>query len=451
MAVETIFYIIIAGVLSFALALFMYGYKSKQSTKFRWIFGVLRFITLFSIFLLLINPKFKSETYTISKPKLPVIIDNTSSISELNQTNNVLYFLEQLKNNNDLNEKYDLSYFSFGNNVSELDSLSFSKKNSNISKAIRSIDELFKNEKAPYVLLSDGNQTLGNDYEFSSAGIKNPIFPIILGDSISFLDLKIQQLNTNRYTFLKNKFPVEAILVYSGQKEISTSFNVKQGNSILYKQNISFSKEKNTATVTFNLQATRTGLQKYTAQIIPLEEEKNKKNNIKLFAVEVIDQATNVLIVSNISHPDIGMLKKSIETNEQRLVTVKKPADAIQLINDSQLVILYQPDQSFNSFFKELNKQKSNTLLITGLQTDWNFLSNAQTTFKKEVTSQTENVLGYLNNNYGTFLIDDIGFNGLPPLKTRFGGLEILSQHEIILEQYVDGFSSESALLATSE
>ncbi|MFT6689411.1 MAG: hypothetical protein ACJAX7_002445, partial [Saprospiraceae bacterium] len=42
-------------------------------------------------------------------------------------------------------------------------------------------------------------------------------------------------------------------------------------------------------------------------------------------------------------------------------------------------------------------------------------------------------------------------FNGLPPLKTRFGGLEILSQHEIILEQYVDGFSSESALLATSE
>ena len=103
MAAETIFYIIVAGVISFALALFMYGYKSKQSTKFRWIFGILRFITLFSILLLLINPKFKSETYTISKPKLPVIIDNSSSISELNQTNKVLDFLEKIKNKDDLN------------------------------------------------------------------------------------------------------------------------------------------------------------------------------------------------------------------------------------------------------------------------------------------------------------------------------------------------------------
>jgi len=451
MAAETIFYIIVAGVISFALALFMYGYKVKQSKKLRWTFGILRFITLFSILLLLINPKFKSNTYSISKPKLPVLVDNSASINELDQSSNVLAFLENLQNNSDLNSKYDISYFSFGSDLSELDSLSFSEKNSNISKAIASIDELYENEKAPYLLISDGNQTLGNDYEFSTSGIKNSIFPLILGDSTKYIDVKIQQLNTNRYAFLKNQFPVETILTYNGNEDVTTSFVIKQGNSVLFRKNISFSKEENTTTLSFHLPATNTGLQKYTTQIIPLQEEKNKVNNSKLFAVEIIDQATNILIVSAISHPDVGMLKKSIETNEQRIVTIKKPSEAINLLNDTQLVILYQPDQSFNSIYKELNKQKLNSLLITGLQTDWNFLSSAQTEFKKEVTSQTENVLGFLNKNYGTFLIDDIGFEGFPPLKTKFGGLEILSQHEIILEQYVDGFSSETALLSTSE
>lgn len=451
MSAETIFYIIVAGVISFALALFMYGYKAKHSKKLKWIFGTLRFLTIFSILVLLINPKFKTNTYTIVKPKLPVLIDNSASISELNQDQLSSQFIENIKSNNELNSKFDISYFSFGTNLSELDSLSFSEKNSNISKAISTIDELYKNEIAPYVLVSDGNQTLGKDYEFSTLGIKNPIYPLILGDSTSFIDVKIQQLNTNRYAFLKNQFPVEAILAYNGQDNISTTFVIKQGNTVLHRENVSFSKVNNTKTFNINLTASRTGLQKYTAQILPIEGEKNTTNNSNYFAVEVIDQATNILIVSNISHPDIGMLIKSIETNEQRKVSVAKPSEALNLINDTHLVVLYQPDQSFSALYNEINSHKINTLLVSGLQTDWNFVSTVQTSFRKEVTTQSEEVLGYLNKNYGTFLIEDIGFERFPPLKTKFGGLEILSPHETVLEQYVDGFSSETALLATSE
>ena len=60
MSTETILYIILAGVVSIALAVFMYGYRSKQTGSLRWVFGILRFITLFLILLLIINPKFKS-------------------------------------------------------------------------------------------------------------------------------------------------------------------------------------------------------------------------------------------------------------------------------------------------------------------------------------------------------------------------------------------------------
>ncbi|SRX73832.1 vWA domain-containing protein [Aequorivita antarctica] len=451
MTTETILYIILAGVLSIALAVFMYGYKSKQKGSLRWTFGVLRFITLFSILLLIINPKFKSETYTIEKPKLPVLIDNSASVGELNQKENVSQFLQKIKENSALNDKFDLSYYSFGSDFRESDSLSFADKNTNISKALSSINELFKNQMAPTIIITDGNQTLGNDYEFSSATFKNEIYPVILGDSIKYTDLKIEQLNTNRYAFLKNQFPVEVILNYSGTTTVNSEFVVTQGASTAYRTKVSFSENESSKTLNFTLPANSVGLQKYTAQVLPLADEKNKTNNIKQFAVEVIDQATNVLVVSKFTHPDLGALKKAITTNEQRTVTFKKPAEAVSALNDYQLVILYQPDRSFASVFSEIEKLNKNTWVISGLQTDWYFLNGAQDNFNKEASSQNEDIQAELNSNYGTFAVEDIGFDNFPPLYTEFGALVISVPNEVMLEQNVNGIANGNPLLATME
>jgi len=451
MSPETILYIVIAGVISFALAVFMYGYKSKYTGKLRWLFGVLRFISLFAICLLLINPKFKSESYTIEKPKLSVLVDNSSSIESLKQESQLNSVIDAINANEDIQSKFDINFFSFGSDFTELDSLSFAEKNTNIAKALSTVQELFGNEIAPTVLISDGNQTLGSDYEFLGATLKNPVYPVILGDSTQYTDLKIQQLNTNRYAFLKNQFPVEAVLIYNGTSQLSTQFVISQGGNTVHRQSVSFSKEDNTKTISLTLPASRVGLQKYTARLVPSEEEKNKINNAKRFAVEVIDQATNVLVVSTLIHPDLGALKKAITSNEQRRLSVKKPADAVAAINDSQLVILYQPDRSFAGVFSEIEKLKKNTFVITGLHTDWNFLNNVQETYNKEVLGQSEDVSGTLNRNYGTFALEDIGFDAFPPLKTLFGDLSVTVPHEVLLEQTILGFSGESTMLATME
>ena len=61
MTSQTILYIIISAVLALLIVLFMYAYKTKFSNKLKWIFGILRFVTLFLILLLLINPKFRTD------------------------------------------------------------------------------------------------------------------------------------------------------------------------------------------------------------------------------------------------------------------------------------------------------------------------------------------------------------------------------------------------------
>ena len=413
--------------------------------------GVLRFSTLFSILVLIINPKFVSETFTIDKPKLPVVVDNSASVRVLNQVENVNSLIKSLKGNQALNDKFDLSFYSFGSNLRDSDSLTFTKKNTNISRALGSVNELFKNQTAPTLLITDGNQTIGSDYEFTSSELTNEVFPIILGDSITYTDIKIELLNTNRYAFLKNQFPVEVLLVYAGESSINSEFIVQQGNSIIYKEKLSFSLNDNTKTISFTIPALDVGLQKYKAQILPLQDEKNTTNNRKQFAVEVIDQATNVLVISEITHPDLGAFKKAITTNDQRRVTFKRPSEAISILNDYQIVLLYQPDRNFRGVYSEIAKLKKNTFVITGLQTDWNFLNNIQENYIKNVNNQSEDVSGSLNPNYGTFAIDDIGFASLKPLKTLFGDLEILAPHDIVLEQYIDGIASESPMLVTME
>src|SRR5690554_7073536 len=101
----------------------MYGYKSKSPKNLRWIFGILRFLTLFTLLILIINPKIENETYFVEKPRLPVLIDNSASVEVLEQKNKVLDLFDALQNNEALNEKFDVAYFSFGSDFRQLDSL----------------------------------------------------------------------------------------------------------------------------------------------------------------------------------------------------------------------------------------------------------------------------------------------------------------------------------------
>ena len=55
-----------------------------------------------------------------------------------------------------------------------------------------------------------------------------------------------------------------------------------------------------------------------------ISKQKNKTNNSKFFAVEILDQRSEIALITDISHPDISVLKRSIEVNEQRKVKVLK-------------------------------------------------------------------------------------------------------------------------------
>ncbi|QFZ55818.1 VWA domain-containing protein [Oceanihabitans sp. IOP_32] len=451
MSSETLLLIILAGIIALLLALFQYIRGEESVSRLHVLLSALRFITLFSVLLLLINPKFESTILTSKKPNLVLLVDNSSSIKHLKQEEIALNVIEKITQSEVLNDKFNISSYTFGAQIKASDTLSFSETQTNLSDAFNQLSQIYKNSNTATILISDGNQTFGSDYEFATTNYKSPIYPVVLGDTVKYTDLKIKQLHANRYAYLKNRFPVEAIITYNGNANVNSRFVVTQGETTWYSQRVTFTKQNNSKTLHFTLLAKRVGVSRLKATIIPIENEKNTVNNSKHFAVEVIDQKTKIAIVSDFLHPDLGAFKKSIESNEQRSVFFLSPNDAISQIKDFQLLIIYQPNHKFNKLFDVIKKESINNLLIVGTKTDLNFLNRTKQSFTHEITNAIEYYSAELNPNYAPFIINDIDFESFPPLKSNFGDIKFSVPFDVILQKKRGNLTTNQPLLASYE
>jgi hypothetical protein len=449
MTTSTILLLLLSVIIAAGLSFYQYLYKVKNQSKLYWFLAFLRFISLFSIFLLLINPIISRKITEIKKTPLPIVVDNSKSISELKATKEASELYLKISENKAIAEKYDLQLFSFDDEIESLDKLDFKGNQSNIDAVAKNVKQLYRNTNYPLVLFTDGNQTMGNDYVFSF-NENTTVLPVVLGDTTSVVDLKINQINANKYAFLKNKFPVEVVLQYNGNQSITSKFSFKRDNQTLFKQNISFSKDKKSQTISLLLDANSIGIAKYKAILEPIDKEKNTYNNSKYFTIDVLDQRTEIALISSVNHPDISALKRSIETNQQRKVTIVNP-NKINSLQGFNILILYQPNSSFKTLF-ELNKNAQlNTFIITGTNTDFNFLNQQQNDLLFKLSSQNESYLTNFETNFNLFSQANIGFENFPPLEHKFGLIIPKSEVNTLLSARIRNVSIQNPILTFVE
>ncbi|WP_281638309.1 hypothetical protein [Flavobacterium marginilacus] len=449
MTASTILLLLLSLLIAGSLSFFQYIYKVKSKSKVGLFLAFLRFLSVFLVLLLLINPIITTSKLEIIKTPLPIVADNSSSVSFLKANENAVEIFKKITSNKAIQEKFEVQTYLFDTDFRQSDSLNFKGNQTNIDLVSKNLKSIYKNAFYPTVIITDGNQTSGNDYVYSF-GENNKVYPVVLGDTTKVLDLKINQLNVNRYAFLKNKFPAEVFLQYSGTKNVTANFSISQGNEVLHKQNISFSPSKKTAIVNVLLPAEKVGLQIYKAKIDSKESEKNTFNNSKNFAVEVMDQKTSVAIVSVINHPDIGALKRAIESNSQHKVTVVKPNE-IKSLQDYNVLILYQPTTAFKSVFDANEKARLNTFIITGTVTDFSFLNQRQSNFIFKMSGQSEDYLAGFDSKFNLFAVDNFGFESFPPLQNSYGSISTNGNVDVLLSAKIRNIDTKAPLLSFTE
>lgn len=455
MSLPTVLLITLAAIFALGFVFFKYFAGNKKRSGNIFILAGLRFISVFLLLLLLINPKITQQLLEVEKPLLLIAVDQSASIDHIGKADSVQAYLNYLKTDTELKEKFSIETYGFGDETERLgeNSPEFNNPQTNISSSIRTLGKLNASKQAAIVLITDGNQTLGEDFQYLKTDKNINILPVVVGDTTTPVDLYISALNVNKYAFLENRFPVEVVINYSGNQSITTKFDIRLGNTVLFSKELNFNSEDNSEIITATLPATKLGSNFYSAEITPIDSEKNVINNTRSFGVEVIDERTSVLILSAVAHPDLGMLKKSIESNKQREAQIDYIENYKDLnLSGFQLIILYQPDRKFKAIFEVINEEGLNSLLITGTETAWTFLNSVQQNFSKEPTSQTQEVFADFNQNFSEFQFEDLGFNKFPPLEDTFGILKFRNRsYSPLLFQIQEGIQTELPLLAVAE
>lgn len=448
MDLSTVLLIVLAVAAALTMVYFQYFYKNPRKGSLQIILAALRFVTLFCGLLLLINPKFVSKDYFVEKANLILLVDNSTSMEEGTSTTDLSRAIEEIKENNALNERFAIHQYGFGGDLKPIDSIYFDQGNTDISKALSTLGDIFTSGTNTIALFTDGNQTLGRDYEYIDLNENFTVNTIVVGDTTQYEDISIGFINVNKYAFLRNNFPIETSIRYRGTNPVSKTVTIFINGKRVHQEQVNLNSTKNSQTVNTLVEAQSVGMKTIKIEVGALENERNITNNSKETAIEVIDEKTNVAIVSDMLHPDIGSLKKSIESNEQRSVTLLKPNVGQAALEDTDLIILYQPNRNFSGVYQFLKDTGANYFTITGSKTDWNFLNRAQGSFVLSGSRQSEDILPVLNTTFGLFGLGEFTVDGFPPLTGTLGDIQLNKDNETLMFQRLQGIDLDKPLFS---
>ena len=119
----------------------------------------------------------------MEKAGLVVLADNSVSIQSVGGRQQLTEIITELSQESGLSDKFNLANYRFGPGIEEYDTLNFLDKNTNIAKAMSTVSDVYANTNTAILLLTDGNQTLGKDYEFFGNEKSFPVYPIVIGDT----------------------------------------------------------------------------------------------------------------------------------------------------------------------------------------------------------------------------------------------------------------------------
>lgn len=422
---------------------------ASKKEKLQWILAIIRFVGVSLLAILVLNPLLQYIEQLIEKPVVFVAVDSSQSMvlggdsayvrNELN--NDVESFKEALSS------KFDVIY------LNNQQTGNYTNPTSDLSLPFKEIKRLYDSRAiAGMLLVSDGIYNAGSNPSFATQQVNFPVYTLPLGDTTQYKDVSIFSAKSNAVTFLGNQFPVEVVVNASKASGQTVELSIWKKGQKLDKKNINIQGNRFTAEHTFLLKADEKGNQAYTVQVSYVADELNKANNAKLVYTDVLDVKQKVLLAAHAAHPDIAVLRKAIEGNDQYELELQVGFFDSKKAKDFDLVITHQlPVNSYEvNFLREIREQKIPHFSIIGTQTNIDLFNKIETGLT--ITGNRRNFNQGLSSVNSTFSLFDLGpeitdfVNNAPPLTTPFGDYKTVNGLNIALFQKIGSVVTEMPL-----
>lgn len=459
-----IIFCFLAG-LGFA-ALLYYRDKTfaEKPASLRFLMAALRFLSVFFISLLLLQPLVKS---ILSETKKPVVIigqDVSESIASSMSAEKLAEYNARLAAlSGELGDKFEVKTYGFGSGVKEERDFKYEDKSTNIAQFLKTIYDNYSNQNLGAILLaSDGIYNEGSNPLYTSSKLNVPIYTVALGDTTQKKDLLIKRVFNNKIVYLGDKFSILADVAGLNLAGNATTLTVQKvdGGNFKNLQQFPISIDKNDffATREIILEADQPGVQRYRLLLNGLPGEATTGNNSKDIFIDVLDARQKILLLANSPHPDISALKQTLETSRNYQVETTWIKDFKGDVSNFDFVILHQLPSKINpatTVLQALDNKKIPRLYIVGAQSDLVKINQLQNFVDlKSDGRNTNEVQASVSAAFNLFTIADAVRSDLPkfaPVTAPFGDFREMGNGQTLLYQRIGKVDTKYPLLTVGE
>lgn len=450
--------IIVAIIIATIVTLLAYYKKQGELPSMQYyILTILRFIGVLLLCLLLVNPIMRKSHFTEQPTKVLVAFDNSESIlyAEKQVGAELQHVVADIKAG--INSKLDVDLLSFGQVVHKNNEFSGTDIKSDYNLIIRSVRDNYIGQNVnALVLVGDGIHNSGSNPIFQNYNATFPIYTIGFGDTTGVIDTYVGAIKHNRTTFIGNSFPVQVNVgaTLCRARKLKVSVTDKSGQAV-FADNITPTSDKYQNKLNFTLSSTEKGKNAYVVKIEDVVGEKNLLNNEVAFSIEAVDEKRKILALSAGPSPDLGMIKRALESQNNYDVDFMLFNDKIPNVKDYDLVVVHSLPQEKNDYtsgaLEEASNAKVSQLYFVSGNTDivamqslgFKFDPLIKNTDRLEANVSTSFSLFNLDENIKTFI------NSASPVVGSLSSLDTSDKAWSVLStRKVRGLETDSPLIA---
>lgn len=309
------------------LAWWTYTRSTPAVTGWRRVsLAALRFLALFLVLVLLLDPIWRRITRTGEAPLLAVLVDDSESL-RLGAGPPAAAVRAAL---DDLPDDAALRFYRFSSGAtlagSSLpgDSLRFAGERTDIAEALGRVEADFAGRNLRGVLLiSDGRVTDGRNPVYLADRFPVPIWTAVAGDSVSSRDVQLVRAVTNEVAYVGSPLPIQIGIRATGYPGQRIPVTVSSGGTTVARGEVEAPAEGAEAVLDLSVTPTAPGIRRYTVTAGPLAGEATTRNNRQTVAVRVLDDKRSVLVVAAGPSPDLSALRAALDADASLDVEVR--------------------------------------------------------------------------------------------------------------------------------
>ena len=453
---------IFAVLLGVGYALFLY-YRNENvvfEKRSRIVMASLRGVAMTLVAFLLLAPMLKMIRKEIDKPVIILAIDNSESVK---MGKDSAYYLSDYQKQvqqlaNELGKHYEVTACLLGDENNYVDyqeiKADFSDKSTNLSALFDDINLLYANRNVgAVVMLTDGIYNIGSNPYYAAQKVDFPVYTVGLGSDEQAKDLFIADIIHNKEVLKGNRAPVEVKIRAGKLSGKSAKLTVSDEKGEVFSRVLQISGNQFFETVSFLVDADKTGLLKYKIDLDELDGEVTYKNNHAQFFIRVIESKDKIAIVYDAPHPDVAAIRSALELSDNYDVTVVPIQEFKDKPSDYGLIILHQLPSKKNpasSLLSQIRQSGVSSLYIIGTQTDLNAFNGLNTGLQiTQSKNMTNNATAAYNSNFMLFSFSEETQDllpTLPPLQTPFGTYKAAVSSNLFMTQQISGVETKYPL-----